>query len=829
LRQNPLHSILWLALAALVLAACSTTEKLPDDEQLYVGIKSIDYTNSPVKSRKVRRDSVGVITTISDAAHAIDDALSGHVDDGILGKLKADAQGGLTKEEEKIEAETNSITKSALETAKTEVEAVLAYPPNNALFGSSYRRSPLQLGLWFYNGFVDAKSKFGKWIYKCFAQQPIYISSVSPNMRAKIAENTLQNYGFFNGRVSYEVLPQDNPKKGKIKYFVNVGPLTRFDSIAYLSYGSCEQDSLLAATSHERLLKSGNAFSVVDLSNERTRIGSLFRENGFYFWQDAYTTYLADTIQRKNWAQMRVQPKSDVPQAAKHTWYIGDTYIAIRRSEFDRLGQNQNMRDFHLQYSGERLPLRFSLWRQGVTHRHGEIYRYKDQKNTVEKLNNIGVFSQLDVNYVARDTTAFCDTLDIYISALMDKRFDSNFEMNATLKSNQQVGPGLSYTINKKNAFRGGEKMSFKVFGSYEWQFGWQREASELPNSYELGAQWSVSFPRFFAPLISKKRLRFPAETTIALNVDWKRRADFYSLINAGVSALYNWHKRSNQLHELAFGVDFTKTIDTTEEFDSILDVTPTLEVTMRDQFVPYIGYTYTFKSPATWRNPLILQLSAKEAGNVLSGVYAAAGKSWTEKYKKMFGSPFAQFVKTTAELRYTVPLTSDLTLATRFYGGVIWAYGNSDYAPYSEWFYVGGANSIRGFMVRSIGPGHYKGDDTKYAYIDQTGDVRLEVNAELRAHLFGSLYGAVFLDAGNVWLLKPDEDYPGGEFSFKNLKDIAVGTGFGLRYDLQFLVLRLDLGIGLHAPYETSKSGFFNLEKFKDALNLHFAIGYPF
>ena len=148
---------------------------------------------------------------------------------------------------------------------------------------------------------------------------------------------------------------------------------------------------------------------------------------------------------------------------------------------------------------------------------------------------------------------------------------------------------------------------------------------------------------------------------------------------------------------------------------------------------------------------------------------------------------------------------------------------------PYNDQFYVGGANSIRAFTVRSVGPGRYKPEKSKYAYMDQTGDVKLEANAELRSRLFGDLYGAVFLDAGNIWTLRNDPARPGAQLTASTLKDIALGTGFGLRYDMQFLVLRFDVGIALHAPYETSKPGFYNIEKFKDGLGFHFAIGYPF
>ena len=829
-------SVMGLVLFLLLfLTSCSTTSKLPSYEQLYIGIDKIAYTNTPTKKTKIRRDSVGVITTIADVANTVSDVLAGRTDGNTLDKLKDAALNGQKtkaeqKAEEQAEAAERAANKEAFETAKEEVEAVLAYPPNNALFGSSSLRSPFQLGLWFYNGFVDAKSGLGKWIYKCFAQQPVYVTTVNPDMRIKVAQNTLQNYGYFRSKVGYKIIEQKNPKQAKISYTVNVGPLSRFDSIHYYSFGA-QQDSLLHSTKSKHLLTKGAPFSVVKLANEQTRIGSLLRENGYYYWLDDYTTYQADTLIRKNFVQLRVMPKPSIPAVANHPWYIGQTYINVRRNEEEQLNASRTDQNFTYTYGGNKMPLRSSMWRHAVMHNKGELYHYTDQRNTLEKLNKIGVFNMLDVSYVPRDTTANCDSLDIYISAQMGKRYDSDFEMNTTLKSNQQVGPGLSYEINKRNAFRGGETVSFKIFGSYEWQFGSGiRSSNSLLNSYELGSQLSFTFPRFFAPIISRHRLNFPAETTFAINGDWKRRAGFFTLVSAGLSATYNWYKRSNMLHELTpLSIDFNNTINTSHTYDSIMAANPTLAVSMRDQFIPAMSYTFTYTSTARHRNKLMVQLHAKEAGNLFSGFYAATGKKFNEQNKRIFGSPFAQFVKTTAEMHYTLPINNRLTLATRFFGGVIFSYGNSTTAPYAEQFYAGGANSVRGFTIRTIGPGSYRSNDSKYSYIDQTGDIKLEVNTELRAHLFGSLYGATFIDAGNVWLMREDANRPGGRLSASTLKNIAVGTGVGLRYDLEFLVLRFDLGIGLHAPYKTNRSGFYNLEKFKDGLVFHFAIGYPF
>ena len=192
-----------------------------------------------------------------------------------------------------------------------------------------------------------------------------------------------------------------------------------------------------------------------------------------------------------------------------------------------------------------------------------------------------------------------------------------------------------------------------------------------------------------------------------------------------------------------------------------------------------------------------------------------------------MFKNPYAQFLKVETDYSKTWQLTEHSKLVGHVNMGVVWAYGNAISAPYSEQFYVGGANSIRAFNVRSIGPGRYHAKTSYLSYLDQTGDMKLQANLEYRPRLFGNLYGALFLDAGNVWTLRSDSDRPGAVFKPKNiLKEMALGTGVGIRYDLDFFELRLDWGIGLHLPY---KNGFYNFDRFKDSQSLHFAIGYPF
>ena len=262
------------------------------------------------------------------------------------------------------------------------------------------------------------------------------------------------------------------------------------------------------------------------------------------------------------------------------------------------------------------------------------------------------------------------------------------------------------------------------------------------------------------------------------------------------------------------------------------MDENPAIAMSFRNQFVPSIGYTYTFDRTygAAGNRRLVWQNSFTSAGNLLAGVLRAFGE---KQPQELFGNRFSQFVKEVSELKFYHRIgRRNNWLAARLLIGVGYAYGNSEVMPYSEQFYIGGANSIRAFTIRSIGPGSYRppaGD--RNGYLDQTGDFKLEANVEYRFAILGKLGGAVFLDAGNVWLLKKDPKRPGAELKWKGLLgEIALGTGFGLRYDISYLVIRADLGIGLHTPCpDPDKRGYYNLSSFRDGLGFHLAIGYPF
>ena len=308
------------------------------------------------------------------------------------------------------------------------------------------------------------------------------------------------------------------------------------------------------------------------------------------------------------------------------------------------------------------------------------------------------------------------------------------------------------------------------------------------------------------------------------------KRPGYFKMHTVSGEWTYKWQKSDSWRHEFSpLTLQYQKLNNTTVKFDSIMEANPYLKTSMQDVFIPKMRYTLSYSSTKKHLNPVVWNVTFTESGNFLSLVKMIGGNSWGEKNKTLFRNPYAQFLKLDADITKTWNLGQKSQLVSHAAAGVIYTYGNSNSAPYSEQFYVGGANSIRAFSVRSIGPGSYT-TESRLSYLDQTGDIKLQLNLEYRFNIFGSLYGATFLDAGNVWALRNDGYRTGGQFKFKNaLKEMALGTGVGIRYDLEFLVLRLDWGVGLHVPYNTTRGGFYNIPKFKDGQTIHLAVGYPF
>ena len=766
---------LLVGLLCILMSACSTTKNLPEGETLYTGIDKLEVVNE-------------------------DKTLAGI-------------------------------------TALTEVEAALAYAPNNAIFGSSSLRWPVPFGLWVYNGFEKYQDKkgIGRWIFDHLGKSPVLMSSVNGETRAKVATNLLHDYGYFNGSVSYKEVPQKNPKEAKVSYVIDMARPYFLDSIAYLKYPHYA-DSLIQSTRFQSVLKSGENFSVIKLEEERQRLSNLLRNHGYYYYRPEFTTYRADTLQKSGYVSLQVVPRNGIPAEAKKQYYIGNTSVYLTGYDNEPPTDTLRLRTMTFYYSGKKPGIRPNALMRNVFFRKGELFSQDRQTFTQEAIARMGVFRYSEFRYEPKDTTVNGDTLNVNMYATFDKPYNAELELNMTTKSTDQTGPGAVFKITRNNFQRMGANLSFEVRGSYEWQTNSNVEGnSSKLNSYELGTSLSLDFPRLILPWKDTDllRSRYQQKTSFKIYGNLLNRARFFNMLSFGGNVTYDFRKSRTWKHTITpFQLTFNTLMSTTERFDSITATNPSLALSLGDQFIPSMNYTFTYDNARLKRDyQLWWENSITSAGNVTSLLYAALGKDFSEKNKKLLGTPFAQFLKLTSEVRALFKVGEKQHIAARLMGGVLWSYGNQTIAPYSEQFYIGGANSLRAFTVRSLGPGTYNpGKNTKYGYLDQTGDIKLEANVEYRFPIFGELYGATFLDAGNVWLMRKDESRPGGELTLKNFaKSIALNTGVGVRYDLTFLVIRLDMGIALHVPYETGKSGYYNIPKFKDGLGLHFAIGYPF
>ena len=554
--------------------------------------------------------------------------------------------------------------------------------------------------------------------------------------------------------------------------------------------------------------------------------------------------------------QLRLMMADSVDDRATRQWYIGKIHVNFRKQYMEELKDSfvRSYLSFH--YNGRKMPIRPGIVLQSLRLRPRELYRVRTEERAKTGLQKMGLFSYSSIQFSPRSVqtldslghVVYRDTLDANIDLVFDKPYDFYVEANARGKTTGRVGPELVVGLTKRNAFHGGEKLTVNLHGSHEWQTISQAGGgSTRINSYEYGSDVSVEFPRIITPwnmfrTMEQNERRYRAghmptkyrgvpTTTIKASMNVLNRASYFRRHVAAGELTYAWstsYQHQHSFSPLILSYEFMNS--RTAAFDSILAMHPYLQISMRDQFVPKMSYTYTYRSPRRYRHPITWSTTISEAANILSLGYMAAGKGWNEKDKKMFKNPFAQFLKLETDFVKYWRITQDGTLVGHVNAGIIWSYGNAENAPYYEQFYIGGANSVRAFNVRSIGPGRYQPTNSKYSYIDQTGDIKYLMNLEYRQKVWGDLYGALFLDAGNVWTLRNHEYSSLGKFDVdKFFRQLAVGTGVGVRYDMGMFVIRVDWGIGLHVPYDTGKNGIYNIRRFKDAQSLHFAVGYPF
>lgn len=706
--------------------------------------------------------------------------------------------------------------------------------PNNALpLLTPYRRYPFPLGLWVYNNWNDSARGLKGWLYRWLVREPVLVSDVRPETRVKMLKTILNNSGYLASTVNYDVVSGRNPKKANIDYTVDVGEPYRLDSIIFFNDDRTGIYHFIDSVARmSTYLVNGSQFSVDSLAAERVRITNAMRNRGYYYFRPEYIEFLADTLITPGSIALKFSIADNIPGLAFRRFRTGRIETIVLRTSERRPGVPDTLNT----PKGEIVVFRPSKLRPNllpscITFRQGRYFSVRDMDRTQTRLSRLGIFGNIQIQPVPVDTSASDATLDVYITCQFERPMEATVEANVTSKSNSYLGPGIVLGLTNNNMFGGAERFSINLSGSYEWQTG--RRRSTVLNSYEFGLSASLAFPRLLAPAFVRRTNRELNWTTVSLSGNLLNRPHYFRMaeVTAGINYEWNYNRRVSNVFT-PFKLSYTKLMRTTHEFDSIMRENPAVALSFENQFIPEMNYTYNYEKwlEREHNNGFNFSATVKEAGNIFWALWRMCG---VKGRKTLFGMPFSQFIKGQAQLVYSRRLKAgtDQWLVSRVLIGAEHAYGNSSTVPYAEQFYIGGANSIRAFTVRSLGPGSYRAPESeKNGYFDQTGTFKFELNSEYRFPIISVLHGAVFLDAGNIWLLKKDPLRPGGLLERKTfLRDIALGTGVGLRVDIGMMVIRGDLGYGLHSPYKTDKRGYFNIPFGRDAFAFHLAIGYPF
>lgn len=706
-----------------------------------------------------------------------------------------------------------------------ELKGAVAVKPNNPLFGSVSYRTPFPIGLWVYNNWSNPPKGLKHWLYEKLVAEPVLVSDVRPEVRVKMMDEILDNNGYFMGGASYELVKGKNKKKAKILYRVTTGPEYMLDSII-LPTDSCHLTHVIDSVARRiKYLKPGVRYSSDSLSTVRTRIANSLRNRGYYFFRPEYIEYLADSTINPRHIALKMKLASNIPAFALKRYRTGKVTTYIYRNEgggtpdtiHTRVGDVVQMKPSRL---------RTKVIPENVAFRPGKYFSVRDMDRTQTYLSRLSIFNAINIE-VTPDTASTEPLLDVDIACTFDRPLEASIEVNASSKSNSYLGPGVILGVTNRNVFGGGEQLSVNLTGAYEWQTG--RNRSSVFNSYEVGLNASLAFPRLLAPKFIPRLRRAANWTRVSLGADLLNRPHYFKMAQFNASFGYDWRSKRYIANNLTvFKLTYTNLMHTTHAFDSIMDANPAIAQSFKSQFIPQMSYSMVYDRAMNRNNTINIQATVTEAGNVFWALWEACGKKGE---KELFGNPFSQFIKGTAQVVYGRRLGGSHWLMSRVMVGAAHAYGNSSQVPYSEQFYCGGANSVRAFTVRSLGPGSYHTPGkSANDYFDQTGTFKFEANIEYRFPILGPLHGAVFMDAGNVWLLKDDPQRPGGTLKASSfLRELALGTGAGLRFDIGMLVVRADLGIGIHAPYDTGRSGYYNMTSFKNSLAFHLAIGYPF
>ncbi|MCC9167953.1 translocation and assembly module lipoprotein TamL [Pontibacter harenae] len=746
----------------------------------------------------------------------------------------------------KVKGEKDSSNRSS--ELEGELSQTVRPKPNVSIIG-------MRPKLAIYNAFYTEKEKGVKhWIMTKLGEPPVLFSELDTGTVSDIMSSRLHNRGYFNNTVGSTATIEN--KKATVNWTANVGEPYRLRKIEYVLNDSLPVHRDIKQTKNESLLQPGDPYDLETMTAERARIDAALKNKGFYFFSPELLIFSADTTVGDRQVDVLLRVKNTATAKSLQPYTLDDIFIFANYSTGDTLSTNDtiNFRGYHYIPNENYVKAKHLL--RGIFLEHDSLYTREEHLLTTRRLSAFSAYKFVNIEYEV--DTLNNNKLDsfIYLTPAMKKSLRAEAQM--VNKSNGFAGPGINISFQNKNAFKGSELLNLELTGTFESYVG-GRGTGNTPEgveqtgnqnlaSYEISARASLNIPRIMSPFrLRNLRTEFAPQTRIGAGFSLLNRVGFFHMNSYSATYGYNYRPtRTLTIDATPINLQYVRLSNTTPEFDQYLNRNPFLRRSFENQFIIGSIYQLTYSTQVyedrthQFFDRVILDLS----GNLLNGIQSATGfpSPTPEEPRTIAGSRFSQYVLLDNDFRHYLNIGEESQLVTRLVTGAGYAYGNSTTLPYVKQFSVGGPNSIRAFRARSVGPGTYQvADSTLFSFFDQTGDIRLVGNLEYRFPIAGFFKGAVFVDAGNIWTFRQEYDEDGtplregGVFNSKNfINELAVGTGFGLRVDVEFFVLRFDVGIPVRVPslpqgqrnVISDFSGSFTGE---NSMVLNIAIGYPF
>lgn len=645
-----------------------------------------------------------------------------------------------------------------------------------------------------------------------FSRKPVIYDTLQARLSCQDLMTAMQNEGYMNAGVS--LYTETKGKKLKATYLLHPGQPFLIGKVNYDIQDEGILQLLHLDQPANQQIKPGMRFTVETLDNERKRIAGLLSDNGYFRFNKDFIHFTADTIMgRKDIAltlQLRkYKPNNNSPEV-DHTRYL------IR----DVLFQSND---------SDRIHLRKQVLLNATAIKEGRPYDASALQRTYNNFARLQAVKYTNIKFAEVPDT---NLLDCHIQISTNKPSTISFQPEGTNTAGD-LGAAASITYTNRNLFHGSEQLSIEFRGAYEAITG--LEGYQDQNYTEFSVETKLVFPRFLAPFLSKSfRRRQTASSEWAVSWDFQNRPEFHRRVFSSAWR-YRW---SEPKHHLNYRFDlldlnyvYMPWISSTfkrDYLDNAENRNAILRYNYEDIFIMKTGFTVSYTDGVD-----AVRANFESAGNLLNGVSKGFGfKTNSQGQHTLFNIAYAQYVKFDFDYTHLFQFDKRNALALHAGLGVAYPYGNSTVLPFEKRYFSGGANSVRGWSVRELGPGKFKGTDGRIDFINQTGDVKLDLNAEYRSSLFWKLQGALFIDAGNIWTLRNYAEQLGGQFKFTEFyKQIAASYGMGLRLNFDYFILRFDVGMkAINPAYESEKEHWSIIHpKLSRDFDFHFAVGLPF